>query len=59
VLCEDIINEVKRRKSTVLKESLLWKIEGYKYEEIAEINNIPVGTIKARLHRCKKQLNYL
>ena len=35
---------------------LLCDLEGYSYEEIAEISNIPVGTVRSRLHRVRKLL---
>lgn len=30
--------------------------QGYKYEEIAEVLNIPVGTVRSRLHNCIKAI---
>jgi RNA polymerase sigma-70 factor (ECF subfamily) len=35
---------------------LLCDLEGYSYEEIAEIVNTPVGTVRSRLHRARKFL---
>lgn len=35
---------------------ILCDIEGYTYEEIAEFLDIPVGTVRSRLHRGRKML---
>ena len=37
-------------------DMLLRVYEGYKYDEIAEFNNIPTGTVKSRIHRSRKLL---
>lgn len=29
-------------------------INGLKYKEIAELHNIPIGTVKSRIHRGRK-----
>ena len=35
---------------------LLRHVEGYAYEEIAEIMDVPLGTVKTYLHRARKEL---
>ena len=47
------IEELKDEFREVL---LLWGLEGLKYREIAEILDLPIGTVMSRLHRARKIL---
>lgn len=47
------LDELRPEYRTVL---LLWGVEGMKYREIAEIQNIPIGTVMSRLHRARSTL---
>ena len=53
---QDAINRLshEHREVIVLKE-----IEGLKYEDIAEILAVPIGTIRSRLHRARLELRDL
>ena len=44
------IEQLRPEYRTVL---LMWAVEGLKYREIAEIQEIPIGTVMSRLHRAR------
>jgi RNA polymerase sigma-70 factor (ECF subfamily) len=39
-----------------LRESFLMNFRGYKYQEIADFFQIPIGTVKTRIHLARKVL---
>jgi RNA polymerase sigma-70 factor (ECF subfamily) len=47
------IEELRPEYSSVL---LLWGVEGLKYREIADVQDIPIGTVMSRLHRARSIL---
>ena len=56
-LLDDELSAALIKASVKMKDVfLLCDLEGYTYEEIAEIAKIPVGTVRSRLHRARKLL---
>jgi len=53
---QDALNRLSPDHRVVL---VLKEIEGQKYEDIAEILSVPVGTIRSRLHRARAELRDL
>jgi RNA polymerase sigma-70 factor (ECF subfamily) len=47
---------VDRLKPEYRSVLLLWGVEGLKYREIADIQDIPIGTVMSRLHRARSIL---
>jgi RNA polymerase sigma-70 factor (ECF subfamily) len=52
-LVQEALNRVSPEHRTVL---ILKDMEGQKYEEMAEILDVPIGTIRSRLHRARLEL---
>jgi len=50
---ETAIGELREEYRTVI---LLRHVEGYAYEEIAEVMDLPLGTVKTYLHRARNEL---
>lgn len=50
------INNAIEDLSFVYKTPFMMYFKGYKYYEIADILNIPIGTVKNRIHIARKQL---
>jgi RNA polymerase sigma-70 factor (ECF subfamily) len=57
---EQFDEEIKRGIDTLEPEHrmvlLLWSLEQLSYKEIAEICNVPIGTVMSRLFRARKEL---
>lgn len=49
----EAIGNLRPEYRTVL---LLWGVEGMKYREIADVEEIPIGTVMSRLHRARTVL---
>jgi len=52
---KDIYREIRRLDNTC-REPFMMYFDGYKYHEIAEKLNIPLGTVKNRIHLARKEL---
>lgn len=52
----DIIDAINSLPKKFLFPMLFYDVEGFSYQEIADILNIPVGTVMSRLHRARKAL---
>ena len=55
-LAMDEINDAIKDLSYEYKTPFLMHFKGYKYFEIADILNIPIGTVKNRIHIARKEL---
>lgn len=55
-LGDEISNALNTLEDDFKAVILLCDVEGFKYEEIAEILDIPVGTVRSRLHRARQML---
>lgn len=47
---------IERLKPEYRSVLLLWGVEGLKYRQIAEIQDVPIGTVMSRLHRARSIL---
>lgn len=57
---ETLLQEAMNRLSHEHREVLVLKdIEGLRYEDLAEILRVPIGTIRSRLHRARLELREL
>jgi RNA polymerase sigma-70 factor (ECF subfamily) len=53
--CKDI-NKAIRKLDSSLKTPFLMHFRGFKYHEISDRLNIPIGTVKNRIHIARKEL---
>jgi RNA polymerase sigma-70 factor, ECF subfamily len=56
VVLQAALNRLSAEHRTVL---VLKDIDGLKYEEIAEVMKVPIGTIRSRIHRARLELKEL
>ena len=55
-LTMDDINNALEKLNDKLRVPFVMSFEGYKYEEIAKDLNVPLGTVKIRIHNARKKL---
>lgn len=53
---DEVTNAINRLPVDFRTVILLCDIEGFSYEEIAKITDIPIGTVRSRLHRSRSML---
>jgi RNA polymerase sigma-70 factor (ECF subfamily) len=53
---DDVIAAIEGLDERFCQPVLLADVEGFAYKEIAEIMDVPIGTVMSRLHRGRKQL---
>lgn len=51
-----LVRAIEQLPETLRTPILLWAIEDLTYSQIAEVMNVPVGTVMSRLHRARKAL---
>ena len=56
LLDDELSDALSKLPENMREVYLLCDLEGYTYEEIAELVNIPIGTVRSRLHRARKLL---
>jgi RNA polymerase sigma-70 factor (ECF subfamily) len=58
---DDLDERLKRALETLQEEYqlvlLLWAVEDLSYKEIAEVLDVPIGTVMSRLHRARQKLS--
>jgi RNA polymerase sigma-70 factor (ECF subfamily) len=54
---DDIVRALEALSEEFREVVLLADVEGFSYREIAEIMDIPVGTVMSRLHRARRRLH--
>ncbi len=52
----EVINKAINNLNDTFKQPFMMHFSGYKYEEIAEILDLPMGTVKNRIHVARKIL---
>ncbi len=57
VLGDEVMSALSELQPDYQTALLLSAIEGYSYDEIAEFTNAPLGTVRSRIHRARKQLS--
>lgn len=56
LLDDELSSALSKLPSRMREVFLMCDLEGFTYEEIAEAVNIPIGTVRSRIHRARKLL---
>jgi RNA polymerase sigma-70 factor (ECF subfamily) len=52
----EFINDAITKLPDNLKQPFLYYFDGYSYEEISDMFQVPLGTVKSRIHHARKKL---
>ena len=56
ILKNSFINDFRKKSKQPAKVIILCDLEGFTYEEMAKVLDIPIGTVRSRLHRARNFL---
>jgi len=57
MLLKQVVNLINNHSNSNWREAIMLVSSGYEYHEIAEKLDIPIGTVKSRVHLMRKYLN--
>lgn len=53
---KNILNEIEKLPTSLKNCLIMRDLHGYSYQEIADVLHLPVGTVKSRINRSRKEL---